>query len=48
VNIWEVNGKTQYAARHKDPRQTEHYQRRKLNLDDNAVDKLAFLSRKQA
>jgi len=36
----------QYAARHKDPRQTEHYQRRKLNLDDNAVDKLAFLSRK--
>lgn len=37
----------QYAARHKDPRQTEHYQRRKLNLDDNAVDKLAFLSRKR-
>jgi integrase/recombinase XerD len=37
---------TQYAARHKDPRQTEHYQRRKLNLDDNAVDKLSFLSRK--
>jgi len=36
---------TQYAARHKDPRQTEGYQRRKLNLDDNAVDKLAFLSR---
>ena len=37
---------TQYAARHKDPRQTERYQRRKLNLDDNAVDKLSFLSRK--
>lgn len=28
----------QYAARHKDPRTTERYQRRKLNLDDNAVD----------
>lgn len=36
---------TQYAARHKDPRQTEGYQRRKLNLDDNAVDKLNFLAR---
>ena len=35
----------QYAAMHKDPRQTEGYQCRKLNLDDNAVDKLAFLSR---
>lgn len=38
----------QYAARHKDPRQTEAYQRRKLNLDDNAVDKLAFLSRENS
>lgn len=28
----------QYAARHKDPRTTERYHRRKLNLDDNAVD----------
>jgi len=28
----------QYAARHKDPRTTERYWRRKLNLDDNAVD----------
>jgi integrase len=30
--------KVQYAARHSDPRMTEHYQKRKLNLDDNAVD----------
>lgn len=36
---------TQYAARHKDPRQTERYQRRKLNLNDNAVDRLSFLAR---
>ena len=28
----------QYAAGHSDPRTTERYQRRKLNLDDNAVD----------
>lgn len=28
----------QYAARHKSPAMTERYQRRKLNLDDNAVD----------
>ncbi len=28
----------QYAVGHADPRTTEHYQRRKLNLDDNAVD----------
>ncbi|HEX3642860.1 MAG TPA: tyrosine-type recombinase/integrase [Ktedonobacteraceae bacterium] len=35
----------QYAAGHDDPRTTERYQTRKLNLDDNAVDKLAFLSR---
>jgi integrase len=30
----------QYAARHKDPRTTEHYQRRKFTLDDNAVDSI--------
>lgn len=30
--------KVQYAARHADPRTTERYQKRKLNLDDNAVD----------
>jgi integrase/recombinase XerD len=35
----------QYAAGHDDPRTTERYHKRKLNLDDNAVDKLAFLSR---
>lgn len=29
---------TQYAAGHSDPRTTERYQKRKLNLDDNAVD----------
>jgi integrase/recombinase XerD len=28
----------QYAVGHSDPRTTEHYQRRKLNLQDNAVD----------
>lgn len=28
----------QYAAGHEDPRTTERYQKRKLNLDDNAVD----------
>src|SRR5690242_9015162 len=28
----------QYAAGHKDPRKTEHYQRRKEQLDENAVD----------
>ncbi len=28
----------QYAAGHRDPRTTERYQGRKLNLDDNAVD----------
>jgi integrase len=37
---------TQDAARHQDPRQTDKYRRRRGNLDDNAVDKLAFLSRK--
>ena len=36
---------TQYAARHKDPRTTERYRKRKLNLDNNAVDKLSFLAR---
>lgn len=36
---------TQDAARHKDPRQTDKYRRRRANLDDNAVDKLSFLSR---
>lgn len=30
--------KVQYAAGHADPRTTERYQKRKLNLDDNAVD----------
>lgn len=49
ITLWLEHGasltQAQYAARHKDPRQTEGYQRRKLNLDDNAVDKLAFLSR---
>jgi integrase len=35
---------TQYAARHKDARMTERYRKRKLNLDDNAVDKLSFLA----
>lgn len=32
----------QFAMGHKDPRITEHYQKRKLNLDNNAVDKLDF------
>jgi integrase/recombinase XerD len=36
---------TQYAARHKDPRTTERYRKRKFNLDKNAVDKLSFLAR---
>jgi len=35
---------TQYAARHKDPRTTERYRKRKFNLDNNAVDKLSFLA----
>ncbi len=30
--------KVQYAAGHRDPRTTERYQKRKLNLDHNAVD----------
>lgn len=32
----------QYAMGHADPRTTERYQRRKLNLDNNAVDYLNF------
>ncbi len=32
----------QYAAGHADPRTTERYQKRKLNLDDNAVDYVRF------
>ena len=32
----------QYAAGHADPRTTERYQKRKLNLDDNATDYLRF------
>lgn len=38
---------TQYAARHKDPRTTERYRKRKMNLDNNAVDKLSFLAREE-
>ncbi len=34
--------KVQYAAGHQDPRTTERYQKRKLNLDDNAVDYIKF------
>lgn len=30
--------KVQYAVGHSDPRTTEHYQKRKLNLDENAAD----------
>ena len=32
----------QYAAGHADPRTTERYQKRKLNLDRNAVDFVHF------
>jgi integrase len=32
----------QYAAGHADPRTTERYQKRKFNLDDNAVDYIRF------
>lgn len=32
----------QYAAGHADPRTTERYQKRKLNLDDNAADYVKF------
>jgi integrase/recombinase XerD len=38
---------TQYAARHKDPRMTERYRKRKFNLDNNAVDKLSFLAKEE-
>jgi integrase len=38
---------TQYAARHRDPRMTERYRKRKFNLDNNAVDKLSFLARQE-
>ena len=34
--------KVQYAARHADPRTTERYHARKLDLDDNAVDYVRF------
>jgi len=30
----------QYASRHADPRTTQRYRKRKVNLDDNAVDYL--------
>jgi hypothetical protein len=32
----------QYAALHKDPRMTEHYQWRKVQLDDNEVDYIHY------
>ena len=35
----------QYAAGHADPRTTERYQKRKLNLDDNAVDYVRVYNR---
>lgn len=38
--------KVQYAAGHSDPRTTERYQKRKLNLDENAVD-FVKINRKQ-
>ncbi len=51
ITLWIEHGATleqaQYAARHKDPRTTERYQKRKLNLDNNAVDKLSFLAREE-
>lgn len=37
---------TQYAAGHRDPRTTERYRKRKLNLDHNAVDKIHFAKRR--
>lgn len=37
----------QYAAGHDDPRTTERYHKRKLNLDNNAVDRLSFLAREE-
>lgn len=38
--------KVQQVAGHADPRTTERYDKDKFNLDDNAVDVLAFLARK--
>ena len=38
---------TQYAAGHRDPRTTQRYRARKLNLDNNAVDKLTIRRREQ-
>ena len=37
---------TQYAAGHSDPRTTQRYRKRKLNLDHNAVDALHFTKRR--
>jgi integrase/recombinase XerD len=37
---------TQYAAGHRDPRTTQRYRKRKLNLDHNAVDALHFVKRR--
>jgi site-specific recombinase XerD len=37
----------QYATRHKDPRTVERYQKRKFNLDRNAVDRLSFLAKER-
>jgi integrase len=46
ITLWLEGGaslhQAQYAARHKDPRTTERYQKRKLNLVDNAVDKIRW------
>jgi len=36
---------TQYAAGHRDPRTTQRYRARKVNLDNNAVDKLTIRRR---
>ena len=38
----------QYAAGHRDPRTTQRYRARKLNLGNNAVDKLTIRQRDQA
>lgn len=46
ITLWLEGGaslhQAQYAARHRDPRTTERYQKRKLNLQDNAVDKIRW------
>jgi integrase/recombinase XerD len=51
ITLWLEHNATleqaQYAARHKDPRMTERYRKRKFNLDNNAVDKLSFLAREE-